>query len=278
MGQYYKIVNLRDRQFLYPHAMGDGLKLLEFGMSGRGTLSVLAAAIANTREHKGAWTGANLVVAGDYADTGRFVPESAKDMNLYAYVASDPQTGQSEGGYVDASKPLTGVVEPLFGVEVREDFSSNRSGAGSRFLRGLAARNKLKSLEDLFELLDEAINPNNATRTAENLLRGLRVANVQSHIAWHRAKARWVVDEGKTWVLQTTLLANGSIQESAGTTFELKFPMTAPQLARQLGFLAQWNEHASAAMSTKPASRTKPASLGRRHDVSRPDLFEPVKV
>ena len=42
MGQYYHIVNLDKKQYLNPHCFGDGLKLLEFGMSASGTLTALA--------------------------------------------------------------------------------------------------------------------------------------------------------------------------------------------------------------------------------------------
>ena len=38
MGQYYKIVNLDKKQFLYPHKFGDGMKLREFSESSMRTL------------------------------------------------------------------------------------------------------------------------------------------------------------------------------------------------------------------------------------------------
>ena len=42
MGQYYKIVNVKKRQYLNPHMFNDGMKLMEFGMSAGGTLTALA--------------------------------------------------------------------------------------------------------------------------------------------------------------------------------------------------------------------------------------------
>lgn len=97
MGQYYVIVNLDKKQFLHPHKCGDGLKLLEFGCSANGTLTALAILLAdgNNRgggdlhsEHPiiGTWAGDRIVVAGDYADEGKFIDRS--DCTLYR-IASD---------------------------------------------------------------------------------------------------------------------------------------------------------------------------------------------
>ena len=79
MGQYYKIVNLDKKQFLHPHKFGDGLKLLEFGGSGEGTMLGLAVLLANSNGRGsgdlhsdnpiiGSWAGDRIVVAGDYAE------------------------------------------------------------------------------------------------------------------------------------------------------------------------------------------------------------------
>jgi hypothetical protein len=47
MGQYYYTVNLDKEEFLMPHRLGDGLKLLEFGCSSNGTLTALALLLAD---------------------------------------------------------------------------------------------------------------------------------------------------------------------------------------------------------------------------------------
>jgi hypothetical protein len=119
MGQYYKIVNLDKKEYLHPHAFGDGLKLLEFGMSSRGTMTGLTILLADgnnrgggdlrvdesnpiCRDFVGRWAGDRIVIAGDYADKGRFIsdkddlteledddgkPATAKDVNLYVLAA-----------------------------------------------------------------------------------------------------------------------------------------------------------------------------------------------
>jgi hypothetical protein len=83
MGQYYLIVNLDKKQYLHPHRCGDGLKLLEFACSATGTLTALAILLADGNGRGGgdlhsshpvigSWAGDRIVIAGDYADEGRF--------------------------------------------------------------------------------------------------------------------------------------------------------------------------------------------------------------
>jgi hypothetical protein len=83
MGQYYYIVNIDKKQFLYPHKFGDGLKLLEFGCSACGTLTGLTILLADGNNRGGGdlrsenpiigtWAGDRIVIAGDYADADNF--------------------------------------------------------------------------------------------------------------------------------------------------------------------------------------------------------------
>ena len=81
MGQYYKIVNLDKKEFIHPHKLGDGLKLLEFGCSKNGTMTVLAILLVNSNGRGGGdiesdskmvgrWAGDRIVVAGEYGKEG----------------------------------------------------------------------------------------------------------------------------------------------------------------------------------------------------------------
>ncbi len=78
MGQYYKVVNLDKKQYLHPHNLGDGLKLMEFGSSGGGTMMALAILLSDGNGQGGgdldseqalvgSWAGDRIVVVGDYA-------------------------------------------------------------------------------------------------------------------------------------------------------------------------------------------------------------------
>jgi hypothetical protein len=97
MGQYYKIVNVKKKQYISPYTFGDGSKLMEFSMSANGVLAGLAILLSDgngrgggdlnsNNSIVGSWSGDNIVIAGDYADEGKFVKET--DRNLYA-VASE---------------------------------------------------------------------------------------------------------------------------------------------------------------------------------------------
>jgi hypothetical protein len=79
MGQYHLVVNGTKRQFLHPHRLGDGLKLMEFGNSAGGVMTGLAIllAVSNGRgggdlhsenELIGSWGGDRIAIVGDYAE------------------------------------------------------------------------------------------------------------------------------------------------------------------------------------------------------------------
>ena len=98
MGQYYKIVNIKKKQYITPHTFGDGAKLMEFSMSANGVLAGLSILLADgngrgggdlhsENDIVGSWAGDNIVVAGDYADDGKFVKEV--DKNLYSVALNE---------------------------------------------------------------------------------------------------------------------------------------------------------------------------------------------
>ena len=111
MGQYYKIVNIKKKQYISPYIFGDGSKLMEFSMSASGVLAGLAILLADgngrgggdlhsKNDIIGSWAGDNIVVAGDYADTGKFVKEP--EQTLY-------EICQAEGEDISVK-----VLEALF--------------------------------------------------------------------------------------------------------------------------------------------------------------------
>ena len=98
MGQYYKIVNIKKKQYITPHTFGDGSKLMEFSMSANGVLAGLAILLADgngrgggdlhsENDIVGSWAGDNIVIAGDYADAGKFVKEP--DQTLYEVASNE---------------------------------------------------------------------------------------------------------------------------------------------------------------------------------------------
>lgn len=96
MGQYYMIVNIDKKEFIHPHKFGDGLKLLEFGDSMGGTMTALAILLADgnnrgggdlrsDKEIIGSWAGDRIVIAGDYADEGKFLKGKKENLHSHAY-------------------------------------------------------------------------------------------------------------------------------------------------------------------------------------------------
>jgi hypothetical protein len=79
MGQYHFVCNIDKKEYLDPHRMGDGLKLLEFGCSASGTMLGLAILLAEQNGRGGgdlrgkhgvigSWAGDRITLIGDYFD------------------------------------------------------------------------------------------------------------------------------------------------------------------------------------------------------------------
>lgn len=126
MGQYYKIVNIKKKQYITPHTFGDGSKLMEFSMSASGVLAGLAILLADgngrgggdlhsENDIVGSWAGDNIVVAGDYADAGKFVKEP--DQILY-------EVASNEGEDISL-KVLDALCDDRYFFE---EFRKNRAG------------------------------------------------------------------------------------------------------------------------------------------------------
>ena len=125
MGQYYKIVNVKKREYINPHMFNDGMKLMEFGMSAGGTMTALAVLLSNgcgrgggdlysENEIVGSWAGDPIVIAGDYGDDGKFLPEDKQDRCLYS-------VAEEEGTDISA-KILDALMEDRY---FAEDFIKN---------------------------------------------------------------------------------------------------------------------------------------------------------
>lgn len=112
MAQYYIVANLDKQEFLRPHFMGDGSKLMEFTCSSLGTMTGLGVLLA-TSSGKGSgdlsnvpegnaivgrWAGDRIAIIGDYDDK----PENKK---IYDDAAAHAN------GWLDISFP---VMETLF--------------------------------------------------------------------------------------------------------------------------------------------------------------------
>jgi hypothetical protein len=90
MGQSYIIVNITKKEFLSAFPFGDFTKLMEFGLSGMGTMAGLAILLADGNGDNGGdiktdpvsgivgrWAGDSIIIAGEYAD------KKGQPLNLY---------------------------------------------------------------------------------------------------------------------------------------------------------------------------------------------------
>jgi hypothetical protein len=142
MGQYYKIVNVKKKQYITPHTFGDGAKLMEFSMSANGVLAGLAILLADgngrgggdlnsENEIVGSWAGDNIVIAGDYADMGKFV--KIPEQNLY-------EVCQAEGEDISL-KVLDALCDDRYFFE---EFRKHRAGWTSNDEVDTLIKKKLK--------------------------------------------------------------------------------------------------------------------------------------
>jgi len=75
MGQYYHVVNVDKREYIAPHAIGDGLRLRQQlnGWTARALYLLLCPCATSEREHitdsghAGRWAGDRVIVVGDYS-------------------------------------------------------------------------------------------------------------------------------------------------------------------------------------------------------------------
>ena len=115
MGQYYFVANLDKNEYLNPHRMDEGLKLLEFGMGSGGTMSALAILLASGNNRGGgdlhsnnpvigSWAGDRIVVAGDYADPGKHLTEEQLEIYRQKAVADGEDPNEPPTLYRYASE------------------------------------------------------------------------------------------------------------------------------------------------------------------------------
>lgn len=101
------------------------MKLMEFGMSAGGTLTALAVLLADgngrgggdlhsDNDIIGSWAGDPIVVAGDYADSGKFLPAHKQEHTLYSIC-------EDEGTDISPKVLDALMADPYF----REDFIKN---------------------------------------------------------------------------------------------------------------------------------------------------------
>ena len=94
MGQYFLVVNTTKKEFLHPHKFGHGLKFLEFATEQCGVMLGLAHLLAQSsegvthddKEITGRWIGDQVLIVGDYDESGIF--DKASEGNDYTDISN----------------------------------------------------------------------------------------------------------------------------------------------------------------------------------------------
>jgi len=254
MGQYYIACNLQDKQMLKPHDMSDGAKLMEFGNSSNGTMTALATLLVMTAQHRAPWAGKRVVVTGDYADEGRFVPKELAAHNLYTWasgyapVPALAGAAVTQAGTVDADGE-DGPKLPGFdsAVPLAQE-SLEALGLPSLLkLRGSAmdglrqALNNPKRVfeqpEDLIEATQYLTVSQDSLRCLQDLMTDCRCSGLESALAWQTVShSEWELSRNgeriKAW---HAAFSPRQRHEPPSGRKTLTFPATAEQVRKWLG-------------------------------------------
>jgi len=140
MGQYYKLANLTKREYINPHALGAGLKLIEqvgtYPSVGSALLVLLAC--SNGRGGGdltespiiGNWAGDRLALVGDYAEDSDL--EKRDRGGVIFYLCNPPEAIEKQIAH------LRGIVE-----------KSKDSAAAARYLEKIEALENLEPYRDI---------------------------------------------------------------------------------------------------------------------------------
>lgn len=161
MGQYHYVCNMDKKEFLHPHTMGDGLKLMEFGPSAHGTMLGLALLLACSNGRGGGdfriwndpyddgrkveglvpedndlaeavigrWAGDRIAIIGDYSETDDFPGYLSADPGMNPW-HDDRNGGEDFVVWKDISPSVRRVIECDFyaGPELAQRWNSPKEG------------------------------------------------------------------------------------------------------------------------------------------------------
>jgi hypothetical protein len=138
MGQYHLAVSLSAREFVHPHALGDGLKLVEqvgSGPGGVGSALILLLAASNgygggdfrapdPNGVVGRWAGDRVAIVGDYAEPEDLAPEHEAEL-VYGLCGTREEVLGQAAHLVDHAKRSGrhGYAERAARLREREPYS-----------------------------------------------------------------------------------------------------------------------------------------------------------
>lgn len=239
MGQYYKVFNLDAKEKLNPHALGDGLKLMEFGNSSCGTLSAMAILLAKGAGHEGPWAGQRIVVGGDYADEGRFVPDSHAQQNLYSYDYGEDNEDSAEEADSERSERFVEVSSKAKAFACQSlpaghGFVVSERNAGPGVERLMSDDAVFATAEEMFAAFGAAIHEQLPV-TFQEVLRSIRCSNLVSNLSWNYSPQRVLLQESEDGARIEALTVDYQLTRGDGPrtrTLKIAFPATAADVRR----------------------------------------------
>lgn len=241
MGQYHKVFNLDAKQKVNPHACDDGIKLMEFGCSAYGTLSAMALLLAKGAGYEGPWAGQRIVVSGDYADEGRFVPETHAHLNLYSYDQNDdePEGEGAEGAEAESEERPDRFAEAS---DIARQLGASVLDATHPFVaksRRAPGADKVMSddavfatAEELFKDLGAALHED-LTVSIQDVQRTLRCGNLTSVLGWNYRPQSVAVVESEDQERIESIAVNYVRDRGDDGPVNLKQTLTFPATAAQ---------------------------------------------
>ena len=123
MGQYYYVANMDKQEYLYPHKLDNGFKLMEFSWQGNWVVNAMMNFM------KDRWAGDTVLVVGDYADYN-YDPEAPgiKTLNrMYEQFEIPGKTFIDDGGS-EYEEYLFHYIGENF-TEISEEADTSEPGA-----------------------------------------------------------------------------------------------------------------------------------------------------
>lgn len=249
MGQYYKLVNIDDQQYLHPHELGSGLKLMELSSGSAGPGMALMALLRGDIRGKQPWFGKRIVITGDYADEGRFVPPEYAAENLYSVA------GEHYASVTKLAQEICALFESpnYFNLAIQHfgscDWSDYIDPASAALLDTDNWKQSVADFDDFLDLLG-LVPCDNLEEFNSDFSRNMRMHAILARAGIPSAQVVGLnADESgdiKVASIEVDRQRQGSkaYGDTTKTTVHLVFPNTLETLFGQLGITAkQFNDY-----------------------------------
>lgn len=173
MGQYWLVTNLDKREFIHPHEMGDGLKLMEqvlSGGGGTGSALLLLTAASNGEGGRGGgdyhpddpngivgrWAGDRIALVGDYAEATD-LPARFQAHHIYD-LCGDADDDIEEQYEAEAYTNITAMVKAAIEADGYVRYKEDEYGVMRRYMQGDPGFDDEGDTEGWYRVVVEPLN------------------------------------------------------------------------------------------------------------------------